>query len=68
MRSYTLCAVDTLPVGTIYTGKPYVLEVRGNEELDIFSLIDANPLFWHKTVAVSMPPSQVASVAVEDLS
>ncbi|MDR0687898.1 MAG: hypothetical protein LBF55_04310 [Prevotellaceae bacterium] len=68
MRSYTLCAVDTLPVGTIYTGKPYVLEVRGNEELDIFSLIDANPLFWYKTVAVSMPPSQVASVAVEDLS
>jgi hypothetical protein len=68
MRRYTLCAVDTLPVGTIYTGKPYVLEIRGNEELDIFSLLNANPLFWYKTVAVSMLPSQIATIAVEDLS
>ncbi|MDR1417323.1 MAG: hypothetical protein LBJ57_07905 [Prevotellaceae bacterium] len=68
MRSYTICMVDTTPVGTIYAGKPYMLEVRGNEELDIFSLLDANPLFWYKTVAVSMTPSQIAAITVEDLS
>ncbi|MDR1022706.1 MAG: hypothetical protein LBL94_05485 [Prevotellaceae bacterium] len=68
MRSYAICAIDTMPVGAIYAEKPYVLEVRGNEELNIFSLLDANPLFWYKTVAVSMAPSQIAAITVEDLS
>jgi hypothetical protein len=67
IRSYSLCMVDTLPVGAVRTEKPYVVEVSGNAELDIFSLLDANPLFWYKTVAINMLPSQIAAVSVEDL-
>lgn len=68
MRSYSLCLVDTMPVGAVHAGKPYVLEVYGNEDLNIFSLLDANPRFWYKTAAVSLLPSQIAAVTVEDIS
>ena len=68
MRRYSLCAVDTMPVGAVSATKPYVVEVSGNDRLDIFSLIDANPLFWYKTTVVSMLPSQIAAISVEDLA
>lgn len=68
LRSYALYKVDTLLVGVVREGKPYVLEVRGNEGLDIFSLLDANELSWRKTQLVSLLPTQIASVAVENLA
>lgn len=68
IRRYSICAVDTMPVGAVVAEKPYVVEVSGNEGLDIFSLLDANPLFWYKTTVVSMLPSQIAAISVEDLS
>lgn len=67
IRSYSICTVDTMPVGAVSATKPYVVEVCGNEQLDIFSLLDANPLFWYKTAVLSMQPSQIAAVSVEDL-
>ncbi len=67
LRGYTLYKVDSLLVGVVREGKPYVLQVRGNEELDIFSLLDANALSWRKTLLVNLLPTQIASVAVEDL-
>jgi hypothetical protein len=57
-----------MPVGAVSAAKPYVVEVCGNEKLDVFSLLDANPLFWYKTTVVSMLPSQIAAVSVENLS
>jgi hypothetical protein len=68
MRRYSICLVDTMPVGAVSAAKPYVVEVSGNEALDIFSLVDVNPLFWYKTTVVSMLPSQIAAVSVEDLA
>ncbi|MDR0687531.1 MAG: hypothetical protein LBF55_02455 [Prevotellaceae bacterium] len=68
IRRYSLHMLDTIAVGAVYTGQPYVLEVSGNEALDIFSLLDANPLFWYKTTVINMLPSQIAAISVEDLS
>ncbi|MDR3365533.1 MAG: hypothetical protein LBO71_00985 [Prevotellaceae bacterium] len=68
MRSYSICAVDTMAVGAVSAAKPYVVEVTGNEQLDIFSLLNANPLFWYKTTVVNMLPSQIAAISVENLS
>jgi hypothetical protein len=67
IRRYTVCQLDTLLVGTLREGQPYVLEVRGNEGLDLLSMLSANPLFWRKTLLVSIMPSHIAAVAVEDL-
>ncbi|MDR2814329.1 MAG: hypothetical protein LBB79_06720 [Prevotellaceae bacterium] len=67
IRSYSIGMVDTMPVGAVSAEKPYVVEVSGNGELDIFSLMDANPLFWYKTTVINMLPSQIAAISVEDL-
>lgn len=67
LRGYTLYHIDTLLVGVVRSGKPYVLEVQGNEGLQLFDLLDANPLAWGKTLLVAYLPSQIAEVSVEDL-
>jgi hypothetical protein len=69
LRSYSLYRGDSLPVGWVGAGDPYyVLEVRGNEGLSLFSLLGANAMDWRRTLIVNLPPAQIASVAVEDLA
>jgi len=68
LRSYTLYRCDSLTVGVVRSGKPYALEVRGNEGLSIFSLLDVNPLNWRKTLLIGVSARELALVSVEDLS
>ncbi|MDR2938212.1 MAG: hypothetical protein LBU92_04650 [Prevotellaceae bacterium] len=67
LRSYTLYQMDSLTVGVLRSGKPYALEVRGNEYLNLFSLLSANAESWRKTLIVNILPSEIKSIAVEDL-
>jgi len=67
LRSYTLYRVDTLTVGVVRKGEPYVLQVRGNDGLDLLSMLSANVLSWRKTLLINLLPTQIASVTVEDL-
>lgn len=69
MRSYSLYRCDSLLVGRVGVSDPYyVLEVRGNEGLNLFSLLSANAMSWRKTMIVNLLPTQIASVTVEDLA
>ncbi len=69
LRDYSLYACDSLLVGKVRGRSTYyVLEVRGNEDLNLFSLLSANAMDWRKTLIVNLLPTQITSVTVEDLA
>jgi hypothetical protein len=68
-RTYQLCKVKDLGLVGVLRGKktPYLLEVRGNSELDVLDMLNANPLYWKQNVVFAFTPSEIRSVTVENI-
>ncbi|MGL4363850.1 MAG: DUF4340 domain-containing protein [Bacteroidales bacterium] len=67
-RRYSLYKVDSLVVGVIGNGLPYVVEVSNNEKLDLMQLLDINAQTWRKTLILSLPEKQINSIEIENLA
>jgi hypothetical protein len=68
-RSYKLCRLKDLGLVGVLHGKktPYLLEVRGNSELDVLDMLSTNSLYWRQDVVFSFTPAEIRTVAVENI-
>ncbi|MGL5960284.1 MAG: hypothetical protein ACRCY6_06005 [Bacteroidales bacterium] len=67
-RLYSLYKVDSVIVGVIGRGNPYVVGVNNNEGLDLIQILNPSIQSWKKTLVVSILPQQIQSITIDNLT